>query len=130
MRIAELESRTGLSRHALRFYEREGLLVGVSRGPNNYREYPESAVKDTTLLQQLQSLGFSLKEIRDVLGAMRANSINCAQGASMLAEKRAAVEVQIANLRKLSKVLMREQQRLQDRAERNAELGEPGGIAS
>ena len=48
----------------------------------------------------------------------------------MLAEKRAAVEVQIANLRKLSKVLMREQQRLQYRAERNAELGEPGGIAS
>ena len=37
MRIAELESRTGLGRHALRFYEREGLLTGVRRGVNNYR---------------------------------------------------------------------------------------------
>ncbi len=119
MRIAELESRTGLGRHALRFYEREGLLVGVCRGANNYRDYPESAVKDATLLQQLQSLGFSLQEIREVLDAMRANSIDCAQGARLMAEKRAAVEVQIANLRKVSKVLMREQQRLQERAARH-----------
>lgn len=116
MRIAELESRTGLGRHALRFYEREGLLVGVRRGENNYRDYPESAVKDATLLQQLQSLGFSLQEIREVLDAMRAKSIDCAQGARLMAEKRTAVESQIANLRRVSKVLLREQQRLQERA--------------
>ncbi|KRD41942.1 MerR family transcriptional regulator [Acidovorax sp. Root275] len=118
MRIAELESRTGLGRHALRFYEREGLLVGICRGSNNYRDYPESAVKDAILLQQLQSLGFSLLEIREVLDAMRASSIDCAQGARLMAEKRTAVEAQIANLRKVSKVLMREQQRLEDRAAR------------
>lgn len=118
MRIAELESKTGLGRHALRFYEREGLLVGVCRGPNNYRDYPESAVKDATLLQQLQSLGFSLQEIREVLNAMRAKSIDCAQGARLMAEKRTAVEAQIANLRKVSNILMREQQRLEDRAAR------------
>ncbi len=118
MRIAELETRTGLSRHALRFYERESLLVGVSRGPNNYRDYPESAVKDATLLQQLQSLGFSLQEIREVLNAMRAKSIDCARGARLMAEKRTAIDAQIANLRKVSKILMREQQRLEDRAAR------------
>lgn len=119
MRIAELETRTGLGRHALRFYEREGLLVGVRRGANNYRDYPETAVKDATLLQQLQSLGFSLQEIREVLKALRAKSINCAQGARLMAEKRAAVDAQIANLRKVSKVLAREQQRLEDRAARH-----------
>lgn len=116
MRIAELESRTGLGRHALRFYEREGLLVGVRRGENNYRDYPESAVKDASLLQQLQSLGFSLQEIREVLDAMRAKSIDCAQGARLMAEKRTAVESQIANLRRVSKVLLREQLRLEERA--------------
>lgn len=49
---------------------------------------------------------------------MRANSIDCAQGARLMAEKRAAVEAQIANLSKVSKVLMREQQRLEERAAR------------
>lgn len=125
MRIAELETRTGLGRHALRFYEREGLLVGVCRGPNNYRDYPESAVKDATLLQQLQSLGFSLQEIREVLNAMRAKSIDCAQGARLMAEKRTVVEAQIANLHKVSEILMREQQRLEDRAARHSASEKP-----
>ena len=120
MRIAELESRTGIGRHALRFYEREGLLVGVRRGPNNYRDYPESALKDATLLRQLQSLGFSLPEIREVLDAMRAGSMDCAQGARLMAEKRAKVDAQVANLRRISKVLMREQRRLEDNATRRS----------
>jgi DNA-binding transcriptional MerR regulator len=120
MRIAELESRTGVGRHSLRFYERERLLVGVRRGPNNYRDYPESAVKDATLLRQLQSLGFSLHEIREVLDAMRAGSIDCAQGARLMAEKRAKVEAQIADLRKVSKILTREQRRLEESAAHQA----------
>lgn len=119
MRISELEARTGLGRHALRFYEREGLLAGVKRGSNNYREYPEAAVKEMVLLRQLQSLGFSLQEIRQVLGAMRAKSIDCAKGAQLMADKRAAIQAQIANLRKVSNVLLREQQRLQERAARH-----------
>lgn len=119
MRISDLEARTGLGRHALRFYEREGLLAGVKRGSNNYREYPEAAVKEMVLLRQLQSLGFSLQEIRQVLGAMRAKSIDCAKGAQLMADKRAAIQAQIANLRKVSNILLREQQRLQERAARH-----------
>lgn len=130
MRIAELESRTGLGRHALRFYEREGLLTGVRRGANNYRDYPESAVRDATLLQQLQSLGFSLKEIGEVLAAMRAKSIDCAQGALLMAQKRAAVDAQIAQLRQVSKVLAREQQRLQERAAKHLQGKAPASASA
>ena len=78
--------------------------------------YPESALKDATLLRQLQTLGFSLHEIREVLDAMRAGSIDCAQGARLMEEKRVKIESQIANLRKLSKILTREQRRLEDSA--------------
>ena len=119
MRISELEARTGLGRHALRFYEREGVLFGVKLGMNNYRDYPEAAVRDMALLQQLQSLGFSLQEIRQMLGAMRSKSIDCAKGAQLMADKRAAIQAQIANLRKVSNLLLREQQRLQERATRH-----------
>lgn len=114
MRIAELEKRTGVGRHSLRFYEREGLLVGVRRRANNYRDYPDSAVRDATLLRQLQALGFSLHEIREVLDAMRAGSIDCAQGARLMAEKRAKVDAQIADLKKISRILTREQKRLEE----------------
>lgn len=39
MQIAEPEQRTGVSRHALRYYEKAGLLQEVERRGNNYRDY-------------------------------------------------------------------------------------------
>lgn len=112
MRIGELEKRTGVGRHALRYYEREGLIFGVRRSASNYREYAEEAVRQVELLRQMQSLGFSLSEIRQVLVAMRAGSIDCAAGARLMAEKRARIDKQIADLRKVGKLLAAEHKRL------------------
>ncbi|MBZ2190540.1 MerR family transcriptional regulator [Alcanivorax sp. JB21] len=124
MRIAELERRTGVGRHALRYYEKQGLLVDVYRGDNNYREYPEAAVAQVNLLRQLQTLGFSLKEIRQVLLAMRAGHMDCAEGAQRMAEQRKKVDAQIASLRQASKLLAREQRRLEESAARQRAEGE------
>ena len=116
MRIAELEARTGLGRHTLRYYEQQGLLGKIARDSNNYRNYPETLVRDVHLLKQMQVLGFSLAEIREVLQGLRSRGINCAQGARLLGEKRAKVEEQIANLKAASRLLGKEQKRLEDRA--------------
>jgi DNA-binding transcriptional MerR regulator len=89
MRIAELEQRTGVSRHTLRYYEKEGLLLEVGRRGNNYRDYSEKAVQRVGMVRQLKALGFSLKEIREVLDALRSDSIDCDQGAALMAEYRA-----------------------------------------
>ena len=40
MQINELETGTGVGRHALRYYERRGLLGEVHRTHSNYRDYP------------------------------------------------------------------------------------------
>ena len=53
MRIAELEQRTGVSRHTLRYYEKEGLLLEVGRRGNNYRDYSEKAVQRGGMVRQL-----------------------------------------------------------------------------
>lgn len=113
MRIAELETRTGVSRHTLRYYEKEGLLQEVIRRGNNYRDYPETAVQRVGMLRQLKELGFSLKEIRDIMGALRSNQIDCAQGAALMAEKKAAVDRRIEELRAVSRMLAQEQARLE-----------------
>lgn len=116
MRIGELEAHTGVGRHALRYYERRGLLGEVRRSGSNYRDYPESLVKEIKLLRSMQSLGFSLTEIRLVLDGLRARDIDCADGARLLADKRARVEAQISGLRQVSRVLLQEQKRLEDNA--------------
>ena len=117
MRIAELEQRTGVSRHTLRYYEKEGLLLEVGRRGNNYRDYSDKAVPRGGMVRQLKALGFSLKEIREVLDALRNDSINCDQGAALMAEKKAAVDRKITELKAVSRMLGAEQKRLLASAE-------------
>lgn len=113
MRIAELETRTGVSRHTLRYYEKEGLLLEVTRAGNNYRDYPEAAVARVALLCQLKALGFSLREIREITDALRSNKMDCDQGAQLMAQKRVLIEQRIQSLKKVSKLLLAEQRRLE-----------------
>lgn len=117
MRIAELEQRTGINRHTLRYYEKEGLLLEVVRGENNYRDYPEKAVERVTMVSQLKELGFSLREIRELLNALRSDTIDCAQGALLMAEKKAAVDQRIRELKKVSRMLGQQQAELEASAE-------------
>ena len=116
MQIAELEQRTGVSRHTLRYYEKAGLLQEVERRGNNYRDYPEKAVERVDMVRQLKALGFSLREIREVSDALRSDRIDCEQGAVLMAEKKAAVDDKIRELKQVSALLGREQQRLEESA--------------
>ncbi|TWO70646.1 MerR family transcriptional regulator [Caenimonas sedimenti] len=120
MEISALEAQTGLGRDAIRYYERRGLLGKIPRGSNNYRDYPASLVKEIKLLRSMQSLGFSLDEIQEVLNGLRSGGIQCKAGAELLAEKRRGVEQQIRSLREVSRLLALEQSRLEDRARRHA----------
>ena len=116
MNIAELERRTGVSRHTLRYYEKEGLLLEVARRGNNYRDYSEQSVQRVAMMRQLKELGFSLREIRDILDALRHDNIDCEQGARLMADKRAAVLERIRQLQQLSELLAIEQARLEESA--------------
>lgn len=122
MDIAELEAQTGLGRDAIRYYERRGLLGKVPRSANNYRDYPSALVKEIKLLRSMQSLGFSLNEIGEVLEGLRSRGIDCLDGARLLAAQRERVEEQIRTLRKVSRTLRDEQARLEDRARRHGRL--------
>ena len=116
MRIGELESLSGLSRHTLRYYEREGLLLGVERASNGYRIYPDSAVGQMAILKGLQSLGFGLDEIKPILTAISNSTVNCADGANLLARKRMSIQQQIRKLQSVNRNLLKEQRKLEKRA--------------
>lgn len=122
MNIKELEAQTGLGRDAIRYYERRQLLGVVPRGPNNYRDYPSSLVKQLKILRAMQALGFSLDEIREVLSGLRSQGLDCLGGARLLAAKREAVEAQIRELRRISRLLRDEQGRLENRARKHGRL--------
>ncbi|MFC4116987.1 MerR family transcriptional regulator [Nonomuraea zeae] len=63
--IGQVAARTGLSIHALRFYEREGLLANpIRRGPAGHRVYSEQDVQWLNLCVILRTTGMPLPEIR------------------------------------------------------------------
>ena len=67
-RISELAAMVGLSRTALLYYEKPGLING-RRLENSYRVYSDKDVQRVRLIQQLQAGGLTLKECKICLEA-------------------------------------------------------------
>ncbi len=97
MRIGELAKRTGLSRDAIRFYERNGLIRAAAReGTNNYKSYPEVAVMTLEVVQDAQAAGVSIADLSIILSQLSASDADGFDGDAFLAEKIAEVESRIA----------------------------------
>ena len=60
MRISEAAARSGLNVDTIRYYEAEGLVPKVTRGPDGQRFSPEN-VDWLTLLYWLRETGMSMK---------------------------------------------------------------------
>ena len=63
MNIKEMETRTGLPRANIRYYETQGLLA-PARLPNGYRDYSEEDVTALRRIALLRDLDVSIEEIR------------------------------------------------------------------
>lgn len=67
MKIGELAKHSGLAPSRIRFYESSGLIRGVSRQENGYREYGPEALWTLDIITSAQRAGFTLDEIRVLL---------------------------------------------------------------
>jgi len=67
MRIGELATRVGVNIQTLRFYEREGLLRSPVRTASGYRSYADSDLEHVRFIRLCQGLGFTLREIHQLL---------------------------------------------------------------
>ena len=121
MKIGELESRSGASRHTLRYYEQIGLISPL-RQTNNYRVYTAQTLQDLDFIQRAQSMGFSLGEIGEILDAQRNKLIDCADGAKLIEKKMAEIKQKIANLQSIYRYLDEERANLEASAARQLEL--------
>jgi len=121
MRIGELETRSGASRHTLRYYEQIGLISPMRRS-NNYRVYTAQTLQDLDFIRRAQSMGFSLAEIGQILDAQRNQTIDCAEGAKLIEKKMAEIRQKIADLKSIYRYLDEERANLEASAARQLEL--------
>jgi MerR family mercuric resistance operon transcriptional regulator len=67
MRIGELSAKAGVNVQTIRFYEREKLLRKTVRTAGGYRSFEQADLERVRFIKDSQQLGFSLKEIKDLL---------------------------------------------------------------
>ena len=74
MRIGELAQKAGVNIQTIRFYERRRILREVARTDAGYRIYGEQDFEDLCFIRQAQQLGFTLREIKQLMRLHRAVS--------------------------------------------------------
>ena len=102
---------TGVSTDTLRHYERLGLLPGTARTRAGYRRYQPEAADRVRLIQRALVIGFSLKELAQVLGARQKGTPPCGRVRSLVGERLAGLDrrlEELTGLRDELRVLIRD----------------------
>ncbi|HLH08940.1 MAG TPA: MerR family transcriptional regulator [Terriglobales bacterium] len=114
MRIGELSKRAGLNIQTIRFYERKQVLREPQRTSSGYRCYESADLERLIFIRQSQMLGFTLREIRQMvelhhqiarLPSNGAHSRECRTLATMTQEKLSVIEEKIAALKSMRREL-------------------------
>ncbi len=103
--IGELARRAGVNRETIRYYERRRLLARPARTIKGYRVFADDAVERLRFIKHAQALGFTLEEVRELLGLRLDEHSSCEQVRARAMRKLADVEAKLAALRRLQRVL-------------------------
>ena len=105
MKIGEVAKAAGIGIDAIRFYEREGLIPKAARRPSGYREYSPEVVVSLRFIRNAKDLGFSLREISELL------RLEVTQGTTS-ADVKALVETKLDDIGERIRALQRMQRAL------------------
>ena len=96
--IGEVASRSGVSRKALRLYERAGILPASRRTTAGYRVYGPEALSTLAFVAQARRLGFHLDEIKEVVQIRRSGRCPCPHVLDLVRQKVEELDRTLADL--------------------------------
>jgi DNA-binding transcriptional MerR regulator len=102
LNIGEVAKRTGVTVETVRFYEKKGLIITPERSGSGYRQYPAETVKRVRFIQHAKEVGFTLKDIGELLALRREPGTSCADIKLRATEKIEEVDQKIPVRRKLN----------------------------
>lgn len=105
IRIGELAEQGGVNLQTIRYYEREGLLPKPPRLPSGYRVFPRDAVRRVRFIKGAQELGFSLKEIKELLSIRVDPRSDCSDVQRLAKARLADIDDKIRTLQAMKRVL-------------------------
>ncbi len=105
MRIGQVAKAAGVGIDAVRFYEREGLIEEPPRQASGYRAYPGSVVSRLSFIRHAKELGFTLKEIRELLALRVDPKASCSAVEKRAQAKITDIEERIRSLQRMRRTL-------------------------
>ena len=105
--IGALAKAADIGVETVRFYERKGLLPEPPRTQAGYRQYPPETVDRLRFIRRAQGLGFSLREIMELLNLRVDEIAACGPVEAQAREKLEQVAGKIAELRRIQSALRR-----------------------
>ena len=105
--IGALAHAAGVGVETIRFYERKGLLPEPPRTQSGYRQYPGDTVDRVKFIRRAQGLGFTLREISELLDLRVDEVAACGPVEVRTREKLEQVNGKIEALRRMETALRR-----------------------
>ncbi len=105
MTIGQVADRLDVSVQTLRYYEREGLLPHLPRSDAGYRLFDEEVLKRVAFIKHAQEVGFSLREIGELLSLRADPDGSCRDIQRCDEEKIGQLQDRLARLRSMKRTL-------------------------
>jgi len=105
MTIGQVAKKASVGIETIRFYERKGLIEEPPRKESGYRQYDTGVVARLLFIQQAKELGFSLKEISELLSIKSGMKSGCRDIKDVAMEKLDDIETKIKMLQRMRKTL-------------------------
>jgi MerR family mercuric resistance operon transcriptional regulator len=103
--IGAVSAETGVNIETIRYYERIGIMPAPPRTEGRQRVYGNDHLKRLTFIRRCRELGFSLDEIRALLGLAGGHALTCAEVSDMAHAHIADIRQKVKDLKKLGRVL-------------------------
>jgi len=103
--IGALSKQSGVNIETIRYYEKIGMLPAPPRTASGRRVYGQAQTRTLTFIRRARELGFSLDEIRALLGLAAPGKASCADVRAIAAEHLEDIRAKIADLAKLERLL-------------------------
>lgn len=102
--IGKLAAEASVGVETIRFYERKGLIKKPS-GKTGFRQYPTEDAQRIRFIKRAQELGFTLKEVQDLLHINTNPKATCGDVQILAELKLQEVEEKIKDLEKIRTAL-------------------------
>ena len=109
MIINELSKKTGLSTHTIRFYEKSGLIEGKQNEAiksNNYFHYDEVTVEKLEFISDAKSVGFTIREIGQMIDAWYNQKYTKEQKLEILDDKLISLEQKMKEIKEMKRQII------------------------